>query len=139
MEIDRKFGSGLRDRAQDLPLGLLRSWPLRRLYVVHYDLVRRNAPLIEGFHRVGHAHVHGVERDEVEADTWFTLLAAGGKALAASYRDDLERQMTPKQAAEAKKRAGEWKPVSSYVRGPSRAVSAVRTSIPESGAVRAVA
>ena len=57
-----------------------------------------------------YAHGQGVQQDEVQADMWFSLAAARGNAMAATYRDDLERHMTPSQIAESKKRASVWKP-----------------------------
>jgi len=38
------------------------------------------------------------------------LAAGNGNAHAPGYRDDLARQMTPAQIAEAHKRAREWRP-----------------------------
>ena len=48
--------------------------------------------------------------DLVQAHMWYSLAAGNGNAHAPGYRDDLTRQMTPIQIAEAHKRAREWKP-----------------------------
>jgi TPR repeat protein len=47
--------------------------------------------------------------DLVQAYIWYSLAAGNGNAHAPGYRDDLSRQMTPAQIAEAQKRAREWK------------------------------
>jgi TPR repeat protein len=47
--------------------------------------------------------------DLVQAYMWYSLAAGNGNAHAPGYRDDLSRQMTPAQIAEAQKRAREWK------------------------------
>ena len=47
--------------------------------------------------------------DLVQAYMWYSLAAGNGNAHAPGYRDDLTRQMTPAQIAEAQKRAREWK------------------------------
>jgi len=47
--------------------------------------------------------------DLVQAHMWFSLAAGNGHAAATVYRNDLARQMTPAQIAEAQKRAREWK------------------------------
>lgn len=47
--------------------------------------------------------------DLVQAYMWYSLAAGNGNAHAPGYRDDLIRQMTPAQIAEAQKRAREWK------------------------------
>jgi len=52
----------------------------------------------------------GVPMDLVEAYMWYSLAAGNGNAHAPGYRNDLSRQMTPAQIAEAQKRAREWKP-----------------------------
>jgi hypothetical protein len=48
--------------------------------------------------------------DLAQAHMWYSLAAGNGHAGAAVYRDELARQMTPAQIAEAHKRAREWKP-----------------------------
>jgi TPR repeat protein len=48
--------------------------------------------------------------DLVQAYMWYSLAAGNGNAHAPGYRNDLTRQMTPAQIAEAHKRAREWKP-----------------------------
>jgi TPR repeat protein len=52
----------------------------------------------------------GVPVDLVQAYMWYSLAAGNGNAHAPGYRNDLTRQMTPAQIAEAHKRAREWKP-----------------------------
>ena len=52
----------------------------------------------------------GVPMDVVEAYMWYSLAADNGNMHAPGYRNDLSRQMTPAQIAEAKRRAREWKP-----------------------------
>jgi uncharacterized protein len=52
----------------------------------------------------------GVPMDVVQAYMWYSLAAGNGNAHAPGYRNDLSRQMTPAQIAEAQKRAREWKP-----------------------------
>jgi uncharacterized protein len=47
--------------------------------------------------------------DLVQAYMWYSLAAGNGNAHAPGYRDDLTRQMTPAQIADAQKRAREWK------------------------------
>jgi TPR repeat protein len=46
--------------------------------------------------------------DLVQAHMWYSLAAGNGNAHAPGYRDDLARQMTAAQIAEAHKRAREW-------------------------------
>ena len=48
--------------------------------------------------------------DLVQAHMWYSLAAGNGHAAATVDRNDLARQMTPAQIAEAHKRAREWKP-----------------------------
>jgi TPR repeat protein len=48
--------------------------------------------------------------DLVQAHMWYSLAAGNGNAHAPGYRDDLARQMTAAQIAEAQKLAREWKP-----------------------------
>jgi uncharacterized protein len=48
--------------------------------------------------------------DLVQAHMWYSLAAGNGHAAATVYRNELTRQMTPAQIAEAHKRAREWKP-----------------------------
>jgi TPR repeat protein len=48
--------------------------------------------------------------DLVQAHMWYSLAARNGHAAATVYRNELARQMTPAQIAEAHKRAREWKP-----------------------------
>ena len=48
--------------------------------------------------------------DLVQAYMWYSLAAGNGNVHAPGYRDDLARQLTPAQMAEAHKRAREWRP-----------------------------
>jgi hypothetical protein len=52
----------------------------------------------------------GGPQDLIQAYMWYSLAAGNGNAHAPGYRNDLARQMTPAQIAEAQKRAREWKP-----------------------------
>jgi uncharacterized protein len=57
----------------------------------------------------------GVEQDRVRAYMWFTLSAAAGRDLevhdkASKERDDLAKEMTPAQVAQAEAEAASWKP-----------------------------
>jgi TPR repeat protein len=57
----------------------------------------------------------GVEQDRVQAYMWFTLSAAAGGDLdvhdkASKERDDLAKEMTPGQVAQAEAEAVSWKP-----------------------------
>jgi uncharacterized protein len=55
---------------------------------------------------------HGVPHDYVQAHTWFSLAVAQGSELAGAFRDELTKQMTSAQIAEAQRLAREWKPKS---------------------------
>ena len=48
--------------------------------------------------------------DLPQAHMWYSLAAGNGHVGATVYRNDLAKQMTPAQIAEAQKRAREWKP-----------------------------
>ena len=48
--------------------------------------------------------------DLAQAHMWYSLAAGNGHVGATVYRNDLAKQMTPAQIAEAQKRAREWKP-----------------------------
>ena len=48
--------------------------------------------------------------DLVQAHMWYSLAAGNGNAHAPGYRDDLARQMTPAQIAEAQQRVRQWRP-----------------------------
>ena len=48
--------------------------------------------------------------DLAQAHMWYSLAAGNGHVGAAVYRNDLAKQMTPAQIAEAQKRARGWKP-----------------------------
>ena len=52
----------------------------------------------------------GGPMDLVQAYMWYSLAAGNGNAHAPGYRDDVARQMTTAQIAEAQKRAREWRP-----------------------------
>jgi uncharacterized protein len=51
----------------------------------------------------------GGPMDLAQAHMWYSLAAGNGHVGAAVYRDDLAKQMTPAQIAEAHKRAQQWK------------------------------
>jgi uncharacterized protein len=53
----------------------------------------------------------GGPMDLVQAYMWYSLAAGNGNAYAPGYRDDLAKQMTRTQIAEAQKRTREWKPL----------------------------
>jgi TPR repeat protein len=57
----------------------------------------------------GYASGQGVPQDYVMAHMWFSLSAAQGSQDAATNRDTIEPMLTPKQIAEARKLAREWK------------------------------
>jgi hypothetical protein len=66
---------------------------------------------LAGHYRLG----KGVLQDYVRAHMWFNLSAAGfppgeWRNAAVTRRDDLSKQMTPAQIAEAQQLAREWKP-----------------------------
>ena len=48
--------------------------------------------------------------DLAQAHMWYSLAAGKGHVGATVYRNNLAKQMTPAQIAEAQKRAREWKP-----------------------------
>ena len=50
----------------------------------------------------------GVTKDYVHAYTWYSIAAANGYDDAATNRDNLAREMTPDQMAEAQRFAREW-------------------------------
>jgi TPR repeat protein len=52
----------------------------------------------------------GGPQDVVQSHMWYSLAAGNGYEIATGYRNDLAKQMTPAQIAEAQKRAREWKP-----------------------------
>jgi hypothetical protein len=52
----------------------------------------------------------GVPQDFVQAHKWYNLGGANGEELGVKHRDDLAKQMTHAQIAEAQKLAREWKP-----------------------------
>ncbi|MBI5821895.1 MAG: protein kinase [Verrucomicrobia bacterium] len=53
----------------------------------------------------------GVHKDHVQAHKWFSLAAAQGFDWVREYLDEIEKEMTPEQIAEAKRLAREFKPV----------------------------
>ena len=55
-----------------------------------------------------YANGHGVPLDYVSAHMWLNLSAAQGLQIAANFRDDFSKLMTPAQIAEAQKLAREW-------------------------------
>ena len=52
----------------------------------------------------------GIPRDLVSAYVWISLADAQGKQPPSKELDDIARQLTPAQMAEAKKRISDWKP-----------------------------
>jgi TPR repeat protein len=52
----------------------------------------------------------GVPQDRVQAHMWFSLAAAQGSELAGAFRNEVTKQMTPAQIAEAQRLLREWKP-----------------------------
>jgi TPR repeat protein len=52
----------------------------------------------------------GVLQDFIQAHMWYNLSAAHGEARSAEARDELAKQMTPVQIAEAQRLAREWRP-----------------------------
>jgi len=67
-------------------------------------------PLAQTKLGIMHEGGQGVPQDTVQAHMWFSLAMAYGSALAGAFRDELAKQMTPAQIAEAHKRVREWKP-----------------------------
>ena len=53
----------------------------------------------------------GGSQDLVQAYMWYSLAAGNGYEIATGYRNDLAKQMTPAQIAEAQQLAREWKPL----------------------------
>ena len=49
------------------------------------------------------------ERDPVEASMWLGLAAAQGNLWAAERKREVDRTLTPAQAAEAGRRIGDWR------------------------------
>ncbi len=75
----------------------------------------------------------GVPQNNVQAYVWFSLAAADSNHspasnYAASYRDEIEKRMTPAQIAEAKKLASEWKPAGAAITAPPLTASAAPTT-----------
>lgn len=65
---------------------------------------------IDAFYDLGllYATGQGVEQDLVEAHKWFNLAAAGGLRSAAIDREDLARDMSAAEIAEAQRQARQW-------------------------------
>ena len=57
---------------------------------------------------VMHEEGHGVSVDFITAHMWFNIAAALGYSEAEEDRNDLEREMTSTQIADAEKLAREW-------------------------------
>ncbi len=53
----------------------------------------------------------GGSQDLVQAYMWYSLAAGNGYEIATGYRNDLAKQMTPAQIAEAQQLARKWKPL----------------------------
>ena len=53
----------------------------------------------------------GGSQNLVQAYMWYSLAAGNGYEIATGYRNDLAKQMTPAQIAEAQQLAREWKPL----------------------------
>ena len=51
-----------------------------------------------------------MEQDVSKAFMWYSPLTSNGHPTASGFRDDLAKEMTPDQIAEAQKLAREWKP-----------------------------
>lgn len=51
---------------------------------------------------------HGVPGDLIEAHKWFNLAAVAGHDCAQTCRADIAEEMTPREIAEAQRRAREW-------------------------------
>jgi len=52
----------------------------------------------------------GVPQDRVQAHMWFSLAAAQGSELAGAFRDEVTKQMTLTEIAEAQRFVRDWKP-----------------------------
>lgn len=52
----------------------------------------------------------GVPQDRAQAHMWFSLAAAQGSELSGAFRNEVTKQMTPAQIAEAQRLTREWKP-----------------------------
>ncbi len=63
-------------------------------------------------HHLGHLCATGMsgKKDIVEGYMWFSLAADGNYKPAVVRRDEIAKQMTPQQLAEAQRLAREWKP-----------------------------
>lgn len=64
----------------------------------------------DAFYDLGllYATGQGVEQDLIEAHKWFNLAAARGLRCAVSDREELARDMSPAEIAEAQRQARQW-------------------------------
>ena len=82
--------------------------------ILAYTWFRKSAE--QGFagaqHSLGlsYARGEGVTKDNVLGYFWFNLSAGQGRTKASDAGNDLSKQMTPKQIAEAQRMTREWKP-----------------------------
>jgi hypothetical protein len=109
----------------------------RQDYTQARDILR---PLADGGdgraqYYVGQMYLMGVgyARNYVQAHVWFNLSAARGVALAATARNEVEKQMTSAQRAEAERLAMEWRPVAGGQRPPGPAPSTSPITTPSRG------
>ena len=67
-------------------------------------------PNAESFFDLGILYSSGgeVEADLIAAHKWFNLAAAKGIPEAANYRQEVAREMSPTEVAEAQRAAREW-------------------------------
>lgn len=57
---------------------------------------------------VMYTHGLGVAKDDLQAYVWYSIAAAQGYAIARMPRDELAKQLTPAQLAQAHRLAQEW-------------------------------
>lgn len=74
----------------------------------HYAAAATGSPDV--FYELGmkYSAGRGVELDLVEAHKWFNLSAMRGNEQAKAYRQELSREMSRDQIANAQRRAREW-------------------------------
>ena len=65
----------------------------------------------------------GVIQDYVQAHKWYNLAASRGHSKAANARDNIAKQMTAKQVAQAQAQARAWQPGDTVARGKKTKVS----------------
>ena len=67
-------------------------------------------PTVEDFFDLGMIYSTGreVAADLIAAHKWFNLAAVNGKREAAQYRQEVAREMSPAEVAEAQRAAREW-------------------------------